>query len=69
MIEDGETMPRRMLKRIQESVCRGAYDVTAHAVEEMAEAGLDLADVELALVDGDLVNIKRDDLREEYAIL
>ena len=35
-------MPRRILDRIQEAIRDAAYDMTIHAVEEIAEDKLDL---------------------------
>jgi hypothetical protein len=39
------------------------YDMTAHAVEEMAEDRLDFIDVETAILNGKLVKIERNDPR------
>ncbi len=56
-------MPRRMLDRIREAIRNATYDFTAHAVEEMAEEGLDFLDVENAILNGKLVKIEKDDPR------
>jgi len=58
-------MPQRILERIQAAVRDGAYDVTAHAVAEMAEDALDLVDVETAILNGKLIKTEKDDLRGE----
>ncbi|MGH8058674.1 MAG: DUF4258 domain-containing protein, partial [Candidatus Entotheonellia bacterium] len=41
----------------------GVYDMTAHAVEEMAEDGLDVIDLETAILNGRLVKTERNDPR------
>ena len=35
-------MPRSVLERIREQIRQGQYDMTAHAMEEMAEDDLDI---------------------------
>ena len=56
-------MPRRLLDRIQAAIRNGAYDMTAHAVAEMAEDELDLMDVETAMLNGRLIKTEKDDPR------
>ena len=56
-------MPRRTLDRIRAPIRRVAYDITAHAIEEMAEDALDTVDVETAILNGRLVKTERDDPR------
>ena len=56
-------MPRRILDRIRAAIRNAVYDMTVHAVEEMAEDGLDLIDVETAILTGTLVKTERDDPR------
>ncbi len=56
-------MPRRILDRIQAAIRNGAYDMTAHAVAEMAEDELDLMDVETAVLSGKLIKTEKDDPR------
>ena len=56
-------MPRRILDRIRASIRHVAYDITAHAIEEMAEDALDIVDVETAILNGRLVNTEHDDPR------
>jgi hypothetical protein len=51
------------LHSIQGAILRGEYDVTVHAVEEMAEDDLDIFDIECALTSGDLINAETDDPR------
>ena len=54
-------MPRRILDQIRVAIRDGAYDMTVHAVEEMAEDGLDLMDVEAAILNGRVIKRERDD--------
>ncbi|MBI3621295.1 MAG: DUF4258 domain-containing protein [Nitrospirae bacterium] len=62
-------MPRRILDRIQAAIRDGAYDMTAHAVAEMAEDELDLVDVETAILNGKLIKTEKNDPRgERYSI-
>jgi hypothetical protein len=56
-------MPRRILDRIREAIRAAAYDVTIHAVEEIAEDKLDLIDVETAILNGRLIKTEKDDPR------
>lgn len=56
-------MSRRILDRIRAAIRNAAYDVTAHAIEEMAEDALDIIDIETAILNGRLVKTDRDDPR------
>jgi hypothetical protein len=56
-------MPRRILDRIRGAIRNATYDMTAHAVEEMAEEALDITDVETATHNGRLIKSQTDDLR------
>jgi hypothetical protein len=56
-------MPRRILDRIREAIRNAAYDMTLHAVEEMAEDKLDLVDVETAILTGRLIKTEKGDPR------
>jgi hypothetical protein len=56
-------MPAHILDRVQAAVRNAAYDMTVHAVEEMAEDNLDLVDVETAMLNGRLIRTKKDDPR------
>ena len=56
-------MPRRILDRIRTAIRNVTYDMTVHAVEEMAEDQLDLTDVEAAILGGRLVKAAQDDPR------
>jgi len=56
-------MSARVLSRIQTAVRRGQYDLTYHAVEEMAEDDLGVADVETAILDGQITRTEADDPR------
>jgi hypothetical protein len=56
-------MARRIIDRIRAAVRDAAYDMTVHAVEEMAEDDLDLIDVETVIFNGTLIKTERDDPR------
>ena len=63
-------MSQRLLDRIRDAIIRGEYDLTRHAVEEMAEDDLIIFDVESALLDGGIVNTQVDDPRgPRYTII
>jgi Domain of unknown function (DUF4258) len=58
------------LHSIQEAISSGEYDVTVHAVEEMAEDGLDIFDIECALMNGELTKTEADDPRgTKYTVI
>ena len=56
-------MPQRVLNRIREAIRNETYDMTAHAVEEMAEDHLDFVDVETAILNGKLLKTEKNDPR------
>ena len=56
-------MPRRNIERIKEKIRLGQYDMTVHAIEEMAEDNLDILDVEHAILNGRVAKSERDDPR------
>ena len=56
-------MPRRGLGRINAAIRDGAYDMTVHAVEEAAEDGLELVDVEVSILNGELIKRETGDVR------
>ena len=62
-------MPRSRLERIRECIRRRQYDMTQHAVEEMAEDLLDILDVEAAVLSGELERIERDDPRGTRCVI
>ena len=62
-------MPRSRIERIRERVRLRQHDMSAHAMEEMAEDGLDIEDVEQAILNGRIARIKKDDPRgTKYAV-
>jgi len=62
-------MSRSKLERIKEYVRLGKYDMTAHAMEEMAEDSLDIGDVEQAILTGKVTkNEKHDPRGTKYVI-
>lgn len=62
-------MPRGAIGRIRSAIRNANYDITGHAVEEMAEDGLDFIDVETAILNGRVVKTQKDDPRgTRYAV-
>ncbi len=62
-------MPRSNIERIRERVRLHDYDMTAHAMEEMAEDELDILDVEHAIFNGKVVRTEGDDPRGKKLVL
>ena len=58
-------MPRRILNRIRKLVREASYDMTAHAVGEMAEDDLDFLDVEIAILNGEIVKTEKREPEEQ----
>ena len=56
-------MPRSRIERIREKVRLRQHDMSAHAMEEMAEDGLDIEDVEHTILNGRIARIEKDDPR------
>lgn len=56
-------MPPRIIERIRDKIQLRAYDMTVHAMEEMAEDGLDIIDVEQAALNGRVIRREKDDPR------
>jgi hypothetical protein len=56
-------MPRSTIERIRDKIRQRQYDMTGHAMEEMAEDDLDIVDVECSILTGSVVRIDRDDPR------
>ncbi len=56
-------MPRQIIERIRDKIRQGLYDLTAHAMEEMAEDKLDILDVEEALFNGQVTRTDKSDPR------
>jgi hypothetical protein len=54
---------QRLLERIRDAIAGGDYDLTRHAVDEMAEDNLGLLDIECAVLDGEIVKTETDDPR------
>jgi hypothetical protein len=55
--------PSRILTRIQDAVIDGEYDLTRHAVDEMAEDDLGILDIENAILSGEIAKTETDDVR------
>ena len=56
-------MARGNIERIRNNIRRRQYVMSAHAMEEMAEDNLDIADVECSILNGSVVRGMRDDPR------
>ena len=56
-------MPHRLIDRIRERIRKLEYDMTVHAMEEMAEDDLDILDIEEAVLNGRVVRSNRRDHR------
>ena len=54
-------MPRDVIEKIRDAIRTGNYDMTFHAVEEMAEDELVILDVENAILRGKVVKKEKDD--------
>jgi len=59
-------VPRRNIDDIREKIRLGKYDMTVHAVEEMAEDGLDILDFEQSILYGQISRIEKR-IREEQS--
>lgn len=53
-------MSRRLLERIRYAILSGEYDWTRHAIDEMAEDGLGIFDIESAILDGEITKTETD---------
>ncbi len=47
-------MAKRILERIRQQVREGAYDISNHALEEAADDGFDIFDIEAALLSSEI---------------
>ncbi|MEZ4733634.1 MAG: DUF4258 domain-containing protein [Caldilineaceae bacterium] len=56
-------MPRSNIERIREKTRLREYDMSGHAMEEMAEDTLDIEDIEQAILNGRVGRIEPDDPR------
>jgi aspartate 1-decarboxylase len=56
-------VPRSTIERIRERIRYRQYDMSAHAMEEMAEDELDIVDVEHVVLHGAITRIERNDPR------
>ena len=53
----------KIIDVIREKVRLGQYDMTAHAMEEMAEDNLDILDIEQTILNGRIERTEKGDLR------
>ncbi|BAY27245.1 hypothetical protein NIES2100_70680 [Calothrix sp. NIES-2100] len=56
-------MPPSDIDRIREKIRLQQYDMSAHAMEEMAEDMLTILDVEEAVLNGQVIRVEKDDPR------
>ena len=56
-------MPHRLIERIRRKILSRDYDLTIHAIEEMAEDDLDILDIEHAVLTGQVVRRHKHDPR------
>lgn len=56
-------MPHRVIDRIRQKILLRDYDMTVHAMEEMAEDDLDIFDIEAAVLNGQVVRKHKKDPR------
>ncbi|MGH9427617.1 MAG: DUF4258 domain-containing protein [Terriglobia bacterium] len=56
-------MPRSKIDRIRQRIRLRQYDMSAHAMEEMAEDALDVIDVETAVCNGRIIRTEEHDPR------
>ena len=62
-------MPHRLIDRIREKIRLHEYDMTVHAMEEMAEDDLDILDIEEAVLNGRVVRrVSRDPLGPKFTV-
>ncbi len=56
-------MSKKDINSIREKIRLRQYDMSAHAMEEMAEDMLTILDIEIAVLNGDIIRIEKDDPR------
>ena len=56
-------MPRRTIEKIRDAIRTRNYDMTYHAVEEMAEDELGILDIENAVLSGKVTKREKDEPR------
>ncbi|MGD2093060.1 MAG: DUF4258 domain-containing protein [Candidatus Aminicenantes bacterium] len=56
-------MPRHIIEKIRDAIRSGNYDMTSHALDEMAEDELRIIDVENAVLTGKIIKRQKDDPR------
>lgn len=58
-----QQVPRNDIDRIKEKIRLRQYDMSSHAMEEMAEDLLTILDVEEAVLSGQVIRVEKDDPR------
>ncbi len=62
-------MPPKDIDRIREKIHLWQYDMSAHAMEEMAEDFLTIMDVEESVLSGQIIRVEKNDPRGTKYIL
>lgn len=63
-------MSRRILSQIRNAIRADNYDLTQHAIDEMAEDGLSILDIEHAILIGKITKTEMDDPRgTKYTVI
>ena len=62
-------MPNNDIERIRQKIRFQQYDMSAHAMEEMAEDYLTIMDIETAILNGCIVRVEKDDPRGSKYII
>ncbi len=63
-------MSQRLLDRMQVAILNSDYDLTRHAIDEMAEDRLGIFDIECAILNGRITKTEMDDPRgPKYTIV
>ena len=62
-------MPQSRIERIREKIRLHEYDMSAHAMEEMAEDNLDILDVKQAILNGQITRTEKEDPRGTKCVI
>jgi len=62
-------VPKRIIDKIRRAIRTGNYDMTYHAIEEMAEDELGIIDIESSVLSSRIIRTEKDDPRGPRYIL
>lgn len=62
-------MPNNDIERIRQKIRLQQYDMSAHAMEEMAEDYFTIMDIETAILNGRVIRVQKDDPRGSKYII